>query len=239
MAEGQHYLTFPVCLLSNGITDIRTVTDNIMNYCAYNRACKECGTIEQRMTQAGHYFNLTWGDWKSSYDKGKLLFDQTPARSPVTSINKDIVFDFYANSKTEFEIICFLAFAGIRSILQTKPYVKITNEYLLARMAGRNTIKDVNRYHKFPKEFEKYIIKGIPNRYQMDKIKTELQNHWGLKIYARFTRGFYVSFEGKMKFEDLVFEVEKRRKSNIEKLRKTEQQQAVNKALNKIFKTTP
>lgn len=236
MAQGQTYLTFPVWLLQNGLSDIRAVTDNIMNYCGYVNACKENGTEEARMKKSGQNLGITWGNWEMVHASGKKLYENTPLRPPMTSINKDIVFDFYANRKTEFEIICFLAFAGIRSILQTKPYVKITNEYLLARMAGRNTTKDGAI---FPKEFEKYILDGVPNRYQMDKIKTELQNRWGLKLYARFTRGFYVSFEGKMKFEDLVFEVEKRRKSNIEKLRKEEQQQAVNKALNRIFKTTP
>lgn len=230
MAQGQIYLTFPVWLLRNGISDIRSSTSNIMDYCGYVQACKETGSEEHKMKKSGQNLGLTWGNWKRVYDSGKQLFVNTPPRPPMVSINEDIIFDFYINHKTEFEIVCFLAFAAIRSILQTKPYAKMTNEYLLARMAGYTKAKNEE---PLPLAFSKYC-----NRYQLEKIKRELQNSWGLKIYARFTRGFYVSFEGKMKFEDLVFEVEKRRKSNIEKLRKTEQQQAINKAFNKLFKTT-
>jgi hypothetical protein len=231
MANDRIYFTFPVCLLKDATCDIRDTANNIMSYCGYVQAIKESGSEQQRMEKAGRYFELTWGNLKTAYNAGQQIFNQIPPRSPMTSLNKDIVFDFYINSKTEFEIVCFLAFAAIRSILQTKPYVRITNEYMLARMAGRNTAKD---YMPLPELLMKYC-----NRYQLEKIKTELQNFWGLLYYARYTRGFYVSFKKKMTFEDLVFEVEKRRKRIIEKNRKKEQQQAVRKAFEKLYSTTP
>lgn len=228
MAKDQIYFTFPVCLLKDAISDIKSTTDNIMEYCGYIQACKESGSEEQKMEKAGRYFKMTWGNWHKVYESGRKLFNLIPSRSPMTSINKDIVFDFYINSKTEFEILCFLAFAAIRSILQTKPYVRITNEYLLARMAGYSAKND----DPLPEPLMKYC-----NRYQLEKIKTELQNYWGLVYYARYTRGFYISFKKKMTFEELVFKVEERRKSTIEKNRKKQQQQAVKKALDKLYAT--
>lgn len=201
-----------------------------MNYCGYVNAMKAAGTIEARMAAAGRYCGLTWGNWQKVYESGKLLFELIPAHSPMTSINKDIIFDFYKNDKSEFEIVCFLAFAALRSIIQTKPYCKITNGFLLARMAGLRSSKDITR---IPDAIKKY-----DNRYQLDKIKKELQNAWGLKLYARYTRGFYVSFKMN-KYEDLVYEVEKRRKSNIEKLRKETQHQAISRANDRLFPTAP
>ena len=37
-------------------------------------------------------------------------------------------------------------------------------------------------------------LKPFTSRYQLDKIKQELQLNWGLKYYSMKTRGFYVSF---------------------------------------------
>ena len=48
------------------------------------------------------------------------------------------------------------------------------------------------------------------NRYQLDKIKLDLQLNWGLKLYGNHTRGFYVSFS--MSLESLIKQAELRRK---------------------------
>lgn len=233
------HFTFPVWLLENGIEDIRNVASNIMDYCGYVQAEVEIGTQEERMEAAGHYFNVTWGNSKMVYDSGEELFEQTPEHSPMTSVSTGIVFDFYKNHKTEFETICFLAFAGIRSILQKKRYVKTTNEFLLARMAGRRMMDIQN----LPQSFEKYLSNGEPKKYQFNKIKTELQDSWGLLYYAQKSRGFYVSFMGRIKFDDLVYNAEINRKSNKGILRKEAEKQAINKAKERIFKnntiTTP
>lgn len=83
-----------------------------------------------------------------------------------------MIFDFYKNHKTEFEIVVFLAFAAIRSILQKQPYTKITNEYLIGRMSGNSGKGEpVNP-----------LLVKYTSRYRLDKIKNELQLSWGLTL---------------------------------------------------------
>ncbi len=229
MAQGQIYYTFPIMLLSGKANDIRTAMSDVMYYCGFVETKAVSGKVDKIMAHAGHKLGINWGDVNTSYNNGQKLFDSIPARSPMTSISKVTVFEYYQKHKTEFEIECFLAFAALRSIIQTKSFTKITNDYLIARMAGMNSAKDA-RLIETSSGLGKYLT-----RYHMDKLKIELQDHWGLKMYAQHTRGFYVSF--KMNLGDLVFEAEKRRKTNIHKLREKEKEQAVNKALNKLFKT--
>ena len=130
METNIRYFTFPVQLLKGALSDIRTTTQNIINYCGYVQASKENGSEQEKMKKAGVFLGVTWGDGYSTYINGKELFSQIPDRSPMTSVNKRIVFDFFENSKTEFEIISFLAFCAVRSMLQKKPFYKATNEYL-------------------------------------------------------------------------------------------------------------
>jgi hypothetical protein len=76
---------------------------------------------------------ITFGDINWSYDRGKQL---SSVRGPKTSITKKMLIDFNKNEKEEFEVVTFLAFAAIKSILQRQKCTKITNKYLLGRMAG-------------------------------------------------------------------------------------------------------
>jgi len=199
-----------------------------MNYCGYKEAIRQGGTIENRMKKAGEMLGITWGDCQSNFDRGRSLANSTPRRTPMTSINHDRIFDFYDNYKSDFEIITFLAFAGIRSILQMKPYTRVTNDYLIVRMAGYNT---TNCIEDVPPHIKKYNT-----RYKLDKIKSELQNNWHMKLYGKCTHGFYVSF--KLSLNQLVKAVESKREVNLKAKRQDEIRQAL-KEFETELKTTP
>ena len=99
------------------------------------------------------------------YRTGEMLYNSIPTNSPKTSILKDTLEEFWnIINKTEFEIVVFIAFAAIRSILQRQPYTKITNEYLIGRMAGNSKAGE-----PIPDRLFKYN-----KRHQLDKIKMEL-----------------------------------------------------------------
>ena len=155
--------------------------------------------------EAGSFYGIKWGNKVSAFDKGKLLFESLPDKSPKTSISIAMIFDFYKNEKTEFEIITFLAFAAIRSILQKQPYIKITNDYLIGRMSGNSGKGEpINP-----------LLTKYTSRYQLDKIKRELEINWGLKLYGNHTRGYYVSFE--LALDNLIMKAELKRKGYKEK----------------------
>ena len=104
-----------------------------------------------------------------------------------------------------------------------QPYTKVTNEYLIGRMAGNS-----GKSEFIPDGIIKYN-----NRYQLDKIKMELKLNWRLKLYASNTRGFYISFS--LKYDDLIFHAEMRRKKYRENLLKEEIKQSKMKVLNSIY----
>lgn len=212
MEDETRYFTFPICLLKlEGIT-IRIAMNNVMDYCIYAYIRSNFGKPETYHTgnvkAAAEYYGITLGNDKRSYENGKELFNSIELRYPKTSITKAMLFDYYKNHKTEFETVVFLAFAAIKSTLQTKPYFNLKNAYLLARMAGKAKVDDTE---PLPEYLKLYDVK----RYHLDKVKKELRNNWHLKIYGYKTRGFYVSL--KLTLGQLILQVEGQRKSNVEK----------------------
>lgn len=225
---GDKYLNFPVQLLQDAFRDIRQTMDDVMNYAGYAHTLKlEHGSNEKKMEDAGRYFGMTWGNARRSYERGKTLNDSIPQNSPMTGINKDVCFDFYDNHKTPDEIAVLLAFLAIKSIIGVKPYCKVTNGYLLARMAGMAKAEDLPR--PLPEPLAQYST-----RRKLDKIKSELQLNWNVNIYGTHTRGYYVSIDNKFDMNKLAFEAEKRRKSTKEKLLKQRKDEARQKALSKL-----
>ena len=68
--------------------------------------------------------------------------------------------------------------------------------------------------------------------YWIDKIKIELRLEWHLKYYAKFMRGFCVSF--KMNINDLVDVAERKKKSTKLKQLKAQQDEAIKRARKKL-----
>ena len=118
-----------------------------------------------------------------------------------------------------------------------------------ARMLGLCRIEELNK-KTIPLPLRKFVstknngkIEFV--RYQMTKLKNELRDHWGLIYYANHTRGFYVTFEkkgtnyeNKTIFEDLVYHVEKQRKKYLEKQRRKKENEAINRAKERLYATT-
>lgn len=146
-------------------------------------------------------------------------------------VNVDLLFNFLNNEKTEFEIMQFLTFIGIKSILGRKQYIKTNYSLIFARAFGYNSVKDVPK--ALSKEiqpiYDKYKI-----RWHRDKIKNELEDNWNLKTYSNNTRGFYVSIDSKFSLEDLALVGESSKKKNKDLKRKNDKAEATKKALQKL-----
>lgn len=183
------YFTFPVSLLNGAFENVNTVCDNIFDYVIYKHSLKlELGTEKECMQSALKYYSIIPGSLEKMIKNGKLLNNSIPERTPLTSISKDMIFDYYKNYKTEFDIACFLVFAAIKSILGKKDYCKTNKELIIARMFGYNSIKEV------PENKPTLLIK-YTKRYQIDKVLNELQFNWFLKLFSDHCRGFYLSFD--------------------------------------------
>jgi len=218
------YLNIPVQLLQGAFKDIRETMSNIMDYAGYVHASKLHGDQTKKMIDAGNYFGITWGNAIRCYKNGETLYNSLPKNSPMTGINKDVLFDFYKNYKTPDEIAVLLAFLAIKSIIGVKPYSKVTNVYLLSRMAGNASIEEL------PEPLVQYAT-----RRKMDKIKSELQLNWNVNIYSTHTRGWYVSIDNRFEMNKLALEAEKRRKSTTVKQLKQRKDEARRLALDKLI----
>ncbi|MGD9929314.1 MAG: hypothetical protein AB7U05_04795 [Mangrovibacterium sp.] len=225
----ERYLNFPIQLLQNAFKDIRQAMNNIMYYAGYVHTLKlELGEEQEKIKAAGEYLGITWGNPIAAYLDGEKLFHEIPTNSPHTGINKHLCFDFYDNPKSNDEIAVLLAYLALKSIIGPKPYTKTTNDNLIARMGGFVSKKDISG-EQLPEPLSKYNT-----RRKLDKIKIDLQTNWSVNIYARYTRGFYVSFDQAFTLDQLVFEAEKRRKRAEEKQLQQRKNEAFERALKKL-----
>jgi hypothetical protein len=230
MEKDVRYFNFPIELLSDFLNDGSKVLNNISDYALYSHSLNmEYGDELECMKASQIFFKITCSNIEKSLNNGKQLFDSIRPNSPMVGINLTIFWDYYKNDKSEFDKACLLAFLAIKSILNKKPYCKIDNRFLLARMDGKAKSCD---FDSLSSSIYKYA-----NEYQTKKIKYQLSEYWNLITYSRYTRGFYVSFS--LSLDELVYEAEKRRKSVKEKQKRQLQNEAVKNALIRLNQSRP
>lgn len=216
------FFHYPIRFHQRAFDGIRSVVSDGMDYALQAQSKKYTHeSTEENIKAAAQFFGVGLPA-SYNYNRGEMLF--RGGGKVVVNVSKDMLFDFYLNQKSEFEVACFCAFTGIKSILGKKPLVKITNAFLLARMFGFGSVSDMPGQMRTKKLFQKYSA-----RYHLDRVKEELIENWGLKLYARSMRGFYVSFS--LSYEDLVRYAEGNRKSRQVKTRKSEEAEIVKRVL--------
>jgi hypothetical protein len=196
----ERYFNIPVQMLRQLQTDRLTFFNNAFDYGLYNIAKNLEGEMEKRYKDSIKFLGVKTGNFEKTVSNAERLSRLYPNNSPFVGIEKEIFFDFYKNSKTEFEICCLAAFLGLRSIVGTKTYCKTNKQHIHGRMFGYVSVKDIP--DKLSSIEEKYKI-----RWHMDKLLTELERHWHLSLYSGHQRGIYVSFD--LELADLVRTVEK------------------------------
>ena len=115
---------------------------------------------------------------------------QIPANSPMVMIPQKKLKEFYAEEKTELEIMTFAIYLAIRSILGTKKYCRTTKEMILARAFGFRNMEELMKNP--PALFEKY---SPTKRYWIDKALDEVvRGGWNIHVYStkKGLRGLYV-----------------------------------------------
>lgn len=228
MHYNRSYLTFPIALLKGAFHDLPQACTDILAYCLYYHYTKkeeEGKDVDESLSEIPYETGINYPDVHESFRRGKQVFTSLALGLPKTSVKKKIFFEFYKQPKEEFEIVCFLAYAAIKSIIQKQGHKKITDKFLLCRMAG-----NADQDEPLPDWIKKY-----DNRYQMNKIKKELQLSWNLNLYSTNTmRGYWISF--KTTLMDLAVTAESRKRSLREKNLSEAKKQAKAAALKEINK---
>ncbi len=127
-------------------------------------------------------------DFKDIFEWAMEKEKQIPANSPMVMIPQKKLKEFFAEEKTELEIMTFAIYLAIRSILGTKKYCRTTKEMILARAFGFRNMEELMKNP--PALFEKYS-----KRYWIDKLLAEVSGDtWGIHVYStnEGLRGLYV-----------------------------------------------
>ncbi len=205
--EDERFFNAPVVLYVDFMKNSNICLNNVFDYAVYQHSLKLTGTKPARFMAALEWFNLTVGNINTRIENGQELTDSILSNSPKVGISRTIWYDFIKNEKSDFDKICLLAYLAIKSIINDKPYFKLTNNYWLARMDGKScSIKSLDELSE--------EIRIYSTEYQLTKIKKALRDNWGLTYYGKNVRGFYVS--NSLTIEQLVLEVFKSRQKKVD-----------------------
>ncbi|MEI6049107.1 MAG: hypothetical protein WCS03_09440 [Bacteroidota bacterium] len=188
MNNDKKYLNIPVPMLKELHTNSKSFFSNVFDVGIYNYSKTLTGTENKCYRDALKFLGITQPDSKNGLSNAKNILNRIPSKCPIVGIEKEMLFDYYKNEKSDFDIICLGTFLGIRSILGTKQYCKTNKALIHARLFGYITAKELPA--KLTPIEKKYQI-----RWHMDKVLIELQANWFLKLISNHQRGMYISFD--------------------------------------------
>jgi hypothetical protein len=200
MDNNKKFLNIPIPMLKELHTNSNSFFSNVFDVGIYRYSKTLTGSEEKRYRDALHFLGIIQGNIKNGISNAKQILNKIPGKYPTTGIEKEILFDYYKNDKSDFDIICLSAFLGIRSILGKKPYDKTNKSLIHAKMFGYVTANELPA--KLTPLQEKYKA-----RRQMDKVILELEINWHLKVLWNHNRGFYLSLD--LLYDDLALIIEK------------------------------
>lgn len=186
--------------------------------------------------QALSFLKITNSNELATIKNAKMIEKEMPKNCPMPMINVDRLFNFRDHDKSEFELVQFATYIGLRSILGNKQYCKTNKLHLISRAFGYTSHRDV------PNRFVSADVGMLHNkyskRYHIDKIIEALELNWGVIVYSKHTRGLYISMENKMSIYDLALVSESRKqKQKLLRLKATKDD-AQKQALEQLKKVT-
>lgn len=225
--EKKQYLNFPISLLQGLLDDTQGALSRIIDYCIIYETKVHLKPIDEARKMFGM---AKPPDMKSWWAYATQLFYNTPRNQPRTGLEVRMFWEYYQEEKTDEEKAILLAFLAIKSILGYKTEYKLgKQEIIFHRMAGHtNTDGDL------PDNIKKHC-----SRYKFDKIKAELQDHWGIVFYANHIRGMYISTTWNMNTLAYIAEKKKQATKQKQEAQRKRQEEARDFALKELAKPAP
>jgi hypothetical protein len=226
------YFNFPITILQLKNGDYTGRMRDMVLYALHDYTKKlTYGTYIQKYSEAAKKFNVhIYSKISESYADAKKVHEKYFSHyQPLTGISIKTYWEFIDNDKSTFDFQCLFTYLALKSIVGTKPYLKITNDLMIARHGGYISKKYLP--NPLPSHLE--VIK---TRYWSDKIKEELKNNWGVNFYGYQFRGFYFSLS--LSYKQLVLEAEKNRINLKRKNQKNEEAKIRLEVINELMKST-
>jgi hypothetical protein len=124
-----------------------------------------------------------------------------PDREPFPQISIPLLLEYLTNDRDQFSLLQLAAFIGINSILGRADYKKTNKAFIVARMFG----------YKSPKEVPAItppLYDWSLNRYHFDSLKTALQVKWKIHFESKSVySGYYIARAGKISLLDLKVKI--------------------------------
>lgn len=189
--DGGRYYNFPITMLRENcnVVSVSELMLDILGYSLYSECYKKHGinNFDANICQkvAGE-ISLNFHDHiKRSFEKGKKLFNKHLLESPpFCGISSTVLWDYYKNKKTASEVDQLFAFLALKSIVQSKPYGRCTNENLLTRMAGYAKISEFNENVNKDNN-AKALQKRLNNWRQFQKLRLYLFEQWHIVFVTK------------------------------------------------------
>lgn len=132
---------------------------------------------------------------------------------PLVSISQKMMFDFYKNTKTDYEKALFAMYAGIRSIIGYKDFAETTGSMIKCRMFGAKNQTELELILSDRKVKSAY--KQYTTDYHYKKMLKELVARGFLQSEIGYNKRTYVSCKLDMKgLEDAIVEHIKQKSLN-------------------------
>lgn len=172
---------------------------------------------------------------KQILEIGSKISSEIKPKEPMVSCKLEILKNFYKEEKNEYEKIQLVAYLAIRSILGEQEYVKTNKSFILCRMIGYASVKEM-----IQSELSNYVFQlfnKYNHRYHFEKLIIKLQLNWNLLSYSNHNRCSYMAIKSKeMTIEKLALIAEqgkdKTKILDLKQLKKNAKEQAL-KALKK------
>lgn len=133
---------------------------------------------------------------------------------PLVSISQKMMFDFYKNTKTDYEKALFAMYAGIRSIIGYKDFAETTGSMIKCRMFGAKNQTELELILSDRKVKSAY--KQYTTDYHYKKMLKELVVRGFLQSEIGYNKRTYVSCKLDMKgLEDAIVEHIKQKSLNF------------------------
>jgi hypothetical protein len=207
------FFNSPVSMYKWFLQDHRRVLHDVVDYAVYDYRARTAKTFKE----AAKCLQVTYRqDIKEAEKKAETVYHKYTGGAMV-GVNAKVVWDYIAKDEpTERDLMQFLGYMALKSIIGKAGYKRIINDLFLSRMAGETKTIPATQ---LPDEIAKY-----GTRRRLDRLKGELIDSWGLAAYGQSTRGWFASFT--LPLPDLICHVEGNRAKNKAEKRRVDMQAA-------------
>ncbi|MDR7130334.1 hypothetical protein J2X69_002684 [Algoriphagus sp. 4150] len=225
MKDKDRFLDFPIALLKGFLENHNKCLENIYCYAVFKMVYSEEAVFEDIEEFVESYQHNHYVDWTEHVEvRGEQLYNSFVSVKHVwTGIHINTFMMFFLKDRSEADLVCLLAYLGLKSIVQKdKIKFNISNEYLVSRMAGSDSILA-------DESIPPIIRKHLKNK---SKIKTKLfdtlESSYGVVRPSGNTRGIVCSLT--LSKKDLELEIMKKKYKKSKEYRKQEDQSAKDQA---------